>query len=167
MKVVALRLNVNAPVPPDITVELHPASDLRRVLPHAHVLLVALPLTTETRGLIGATELALLPRGAVLVNVGRGAIVDEEALYTALRDGALGAAGIDVWYTYPPNAEARAHTFPSKYPFQDLDNVVLSPHRGGMTVDSQQQGMATIAAMLNAAARGEPLPNRVDVAAGY
>ena len=167
MKVVAIRLNVNAPKPPDIRAELHPASNLRQVLPRANVLVVALPLTSETCGLIGAAELALLPRGAVLVNVGRGPIVDEEALYMALCDGTLGAAGIDVWYSYPPDDTARAHTFPSKYPFQDLDNVVLSPHRGGLTVESEHQGIAAIAAMLNAAARGEPMPNRMDVAAGY
>jgi phosphoglycerate dehydrogenase-like enzyme len=167
MKVVATRLNMGAPVPTDIAVELHPASDLRQLLPRAEVLMVALPLTPQTCGLIGAAELALLPRGAVLVNVGRGPIVDEGALYAALRDGTLGAAGIDVWYTYPADAEARTHTFPSQFPFQELDNVVLSPHRGGMTTDSARQGMAQIAAMLNAAARGEPMPNRVDVAAGY
>jgi phosphoglycerate dehydrogenase-like enzyme len=167
MKVVAIRQKLNAPLPLDISVELHPASDLRQVLPRANVLMVTLPLTPETRGLIGAAELALLPKGAVLVNVGRGPIVDEEALYKALRDKTLGAAGVDVWYTYPADAAARTHTFPSKYPFQELDNVVLSPHRGGWTVDSEQLGVATIASMLNAAARGEPLPNRVDVAAGY
>jgi len=167
MKLVAVRLNMNAPKPPDVHAELHPASDLRQVLPRANVLVVALPLTPKTRGLIGAAELALLPRGAVLVNVGRGPIVDEAALYTALRDGTLGAAGIDVWYSYPADDAARTHTFPSKYPFQDLDNVVLSPHRGGLTVEGEHQGMAAIAAMLNAAARGDRMPNRVDVAEGY
>ncbi len=167
MKVVAVRLNANAPHPRDIHAELHPASDLRQILPRSNVLVVALPLTSQTRGIIGAAELALLPRGAVLVNVGRGPIVDEEALYTALRDGTLGAAGIDVWYSYPADAAARTHTYPSKYPFQDLDNVVLSPHRGGLTAEGEHQGMAAIAVMLNAAARGEPMPNRVDVAEGY
>ena len=167
MKVVAVRLNPRVPLPPDIAAEIHPPSDLSQVLPRANVLMVALPLTPQTRGLIGAAELARLPKGAVLVNVGRGPIVDDEALYNALRDGTLGAAGIDVWYTYPADAAERLHTFPSKYPFQELDNVVLSPHRGGMTVDSETQGMAQIALMLNAAARGEPMPNRVDVGAGY
>jgi phosphoglycerate dehydrogenase-like enzyme len=167
MQVVAMRRNMDAPVPSALSVELHPVSKLRQLLPRADVLVVAVPLTPETRGLIGAPELALLPRGALLVNVGRGPIVEEQALYTALRDGTLGAAGLDVWYTYPADAEARTHTLPSAYPFQDLDNVVLSPHRGGLTADSEKQGMTQLAAMLNAAARGEIIPNRVDVTAGY
>ena len=167
MTVVATRVNVKAPVPPDLSVELHPAADLHSLLPRANVVVVALPLTPQTCDLIGAAELALLPRGAVLVNIGRGPIVNEAALYNALRDGTLRGAGIDVWYNYPANATERLHTFPSQYPFQELDNVVMSPHRGGMDEQSEQLGMTQIAAMLNAAARGEPMPNRVDVKSGY
>ncbi len=147
--------------------EVHPAADLPQLLPRAQVLVVALPLTPETRGLIGAAELALLPHGALLVNVGRGPVVDEAALYAALRSGALGGAGLDVWYHYPRDEASRTHTFPSAYPFHELDNVVLSPHRGGLTADSEARGLAQLAQMLNAALRGEPLPNQVNVHAGY
>jgi phosphoglycerate dehydrogenase-like enzyme len=163
----ALRRNVAAPSPTEIPVTLYALSDLARALPQAEAVVVALPLTPATHGLLGAAELALLPRGALLVNVGRGPIVDEQALYEALRIGALGTAGLDVWYTYPADDAARTHTFPSAYPFHELDNVVLSPHRGGLTQESAQRGMAQLASMLNAAARGEPMPNRVDVRAGY
>ena len=73
------------------------------------------------------------------MNVGRGPVVDEEALYRALADGRLGAAGLDVWYSYPATEAARSATFPSAYPFHELDNVVLSP-RGGLVIceDSSQ-----------------------------
>ena len=147
--------------------EIHPPEALHRLLPRANALLVCLPLTPATSGLIGADELALLPPGAVLVNVGRGPIVDESALYHALRDGVLYAAGLDVWYSYPPDEAARAHTPPSAYPFHELDNVVMSPHRAGGSTEKGVQRMTHLARMLNAAARGEPLPNRVDLEAGY
>ena len=141
--------------------------NLHHLLPRATVLLICLPHTPQTTGLIGTRELALLPPQAVLVNVGRGPIVDEAALYHALRDGRLYAAGLDVWYNYPPDAEARAHTAPSAYPFHELPNVVMSPHRAGSSMDTEALRVRDLAHLLNAAARGEPMPNRVDLDAGY
>jgi len=73
----------------------------------------------------------MMPRGSVLVNVARGPVVDEEALFQNLLSGHLGAAGIDVWYSYPDTEESRMATNPSRFPFWDLPNVVMSPHRGG------------------------------------
>ncbi len=142
-------------------------SELHGLLPRAGALLVCLPLTPETEGLIGPAELALLPPDAVLVNVGRGPVVDEAALFHALRDHRLYAAGIDVWYHYPPDEAGRAHTPPSRYPFHELDNVVLSPHRAGGSTETERLRIVHLAEMLNTAARGEPLPNRVDLQAGY
>jgi phosphoglycerate dehydrogenase-like enzyme len=165
MRVLATRRRPDAPV--DAAAELHPPADLPRLLPRADVLIVTLPLTPETKGLIGAAEFALLPRGALLVNVGRGAIVDEDALYQALCDGRLAAAGIDVWYAYPTDEASRSNTAPSKHAFHELDNVVMSPHRGGDAREIESLRMAHLADLLNAAARGEPLANRVDLSTGY
>ncbi len=79
------------------------------------------------------------------------------------------AAGIDVWYRYPSTAESRANTPPSRFPFHELDNVVMSPHRGGAyRLEELERGrMHELAITLNAIARGEPIPHRVDVRAGY
>jgi len=151
----------------DTGILLAPAEDLHTLLPRAAALLICLPHTPETTGLIGARELALLPPQAVLVNVGRGPIVDEAALYHALRDGRLCAAGLDVWYNYPQDAEARGHTAPSAYPFHELPNVVMSPHRAGGSTGTEALRVRHLARLLNAAARGEPVPNRVDLEAGY
>jgi phosphoglycerate dehydrogenase-like enzyme len=151
----------------DGKVVLHPVRDLRALLPRADALLICLPLTSETEGLIGAAELALLPERAVLVNVGRGPIVDEAALYAALESGRLHSAGLDVWYRYPDDEASREHTLPASQPFHELDSVVLSPHRGGDNRETEEQWPEALAALLNAAARGEPIPNRVDLAAGY
>ena len=168
MTVLATRRRAVA-VADDGVAEVHPAADLPSLLPRAQVLLITLPLTPETEGLIGPTELALLPPGAVLVNVGRGAILDEAGLYQALREGRLAAAGLDVWWRYPQDKAQRAHTPPSAYPFHELDNVVMSPHRAGMggVDDLERRRYAVLAAALNQAARGQPLPNRVDPTRGY
>jgi len=151
----------------ETAVSLYAPSALPDLLPQAHALIICLPFTAETDGLIGARELALLPAGAVLVNVGRGKIVDEGALYEALHDGRLHAAGLDVWYNYPADENGRAHTLPATYPFHELDNVVLSPHRGGQTLDSDRLRMSHLANLLNHAARGEEMPNRLDLSRGY
>lgn len=148
---------------------IYPPGALRDLLPEADVLVICLPGTDATTGMIGAAELARLPRGAILVNVGRAAVVDEGALYEALCSGHLFGAGLDVWYRYPPDAGSRTHTPPSAYPFHELDSVVLSPHRagGGANPAIERLRMAALADLLNRAARGEPLPHRVDLDAGY
>ena len=148
--------------------EIHPPAALHELLPRAQAVVVCLPLTAQTEGMLGAPELALLPEGALLVNIGRAAIVDEDALYEALASGRLGAAGLDVWYDYPPNEAARARTPPSRRPFAELDNVVLSPHRGGLCKETEALRAAALAELLLAAADGRaPLPGRVDLDAGY
>jgi phosphoglycerate dehydrogenase-like enzyme len=151
----------------DAGIKIHPIEALHRLLPGADVLLICLPDTPETRGLIGERELGLLPARAVLVNVGRGPIVDEAALYHALRNGSLYAAGLDVWYRYPSDPESRSHTRPSAYPFHNLDNVVMSPHRAGRATEAQALRVDELAIMLNMAGRGEEMPNKVDLEAGY
>jgi phosphoglycerate dehydrogenase-like enzyme len=148
-------------------VEIHPAGALSELLPRANVLIVCLPLTPETRGLIGTPELDRLPPRAILVNIGRGPIVQEEALYTALKNRSLGAAALDVWYNYPKDEAARSRTLPSAYPFQELDNVVMSPHRTGLVEEMEELRMADLAQLLNAVAEGREAPNRVDLRAGY
>ncbi|MBP7691126.1 MAG: hypothetical protein KA764_04385 [Anaerolineales bacterium] len=167
MRVLGVRRTAGRPPALDYPAEVHPVSALRAVLPQAQVLIITLPLTAETRDLIGAEELALLARPAFLVNVGRAAVIQEAALYNALRDGPLTAAGLDVWYAYPTDAASRAHTPPAQYPFHELENVVLSPHRIDLVREHHARLAEELAQTLNAAARGEPLPNRVDVAAGY
>jgi len=145
------------------------AAELPLLLPEAHALVICLPLTDETRGLIGESELALMSESAILVNVGRGPIVDESALFHALRDGTLHAAGLDVWYNYPVDEPGRSATRPSEHAFHELDNVVMSPHRAGAphTPETESLRMRALARLLNAAARGEPILNRVDLGLGY
>jgi len=167
MQVLATRRRATAPGALGDGIAVYPPASLHELLPRAQALIVCLPLTPETAGLIGARELALLPAEAILVNIGRGPIVDEAALYDALASRRLRAAGLDVWYRYPENEAARAGTMPAHLPFHELDNVVLSPHRAGDNVETESHRLAALAVLLNVAARGAPLPNRVDLERGY
>ena len=105
--------------------------DLDRALEQSELIFITLPLTKDTQGLFSAEILSGL-KGKFLVNVGRGGVVDEEGLYRALKDGILKGAAIDVWYVYPQKGKATA-TQPSRFPFHELANVVLSPHLAGFT----------------------------------
>jgi len=167
MKVIALRKSAEKTSQADETHKVHPITELHRFLPRANALVLALPLTDETEDLIGDKEIALLPDDAILVNVARGKIVDESALYHALKNGKLHSAGIDVWYQYPRNEEEQTHTPPARFPFHELDNVVMSPHRGGDALEIERLRMEHLAVLLNAMAQGNTQLNRVDVNAGY
>ena len=138
---------------------------LHEALAAADAVVVSLPATPDTEGLLGAAELARLKPTAALVNVGRGKVIDEEALYRALDAGRLLGAGIDVWYRYPKR-EPLERVFPSAYPFQELDNVVMSPHRGNDVRDWQRVAARDVLATLTALAAGEER-NRVDLESGY
>lgn len=94
-----------------------------RLLTRADVLSVHVPLTAETRGLIGHAELAALPRGAFVINTARGGVVDESALLLALKSGHIGGAGLDVFEREPPGDN----------PLLRLDSVIATPHIGGAT----------------------------------
>jgi len=111
-------------------------SDLDQVLTAADVLVIALPLINATRDLIGARELSLMKPAAILVNLGRAAIVDERALYEHLRSQPDFCAGIDTWWQEPgPGAK-----FTTRYPFFDLPNLLGSPHNSGVTDGALQVG---------------------------
>lgn len=147
-------------------VEIHPPDRLHDLLPRAHVLHITLPLTPETDGLLGSHELALLPDRAIIVNVGRGLIIDEAALFNELKSGRL-HAGLDVWYNYPREEQKRTHTPPSQFPFHELDNVVMTPHMAEHALETESAQIAELASMLNAAAENRPIPNRVYPERGY
>lgn len=110
--------------------------DLSTLLQQAEILTVHCPLSKETEGLIGQSELAMLPAGALLVSTARGGIVDEDALKKVLDTGKVAGAGLDVWDLEPP---------PPDHPLLAFDTVIASPHTAGVTVDSRAK-MARYAA---------------------
>jgi phosphoglycerate dehydrogenase-like enzyme len=121
----------------------------------ADYVVVCAPLTDQTRGLVDPRR---TKRGAVLINVGRGAVVDEAALLDALRSHHLKGAALDVFATEP---------LPPDHPLWTLDNVLISPHCADHTPDSHELAMRCFLDNLGRFERGEPLRNVVDKAAGY
>lgn len=104
--------------------------ELHKFLEKIDILIVAVPLTSKTKGLLGKKELELLGSKGLLVTVARGEVIEEESFYQALKNKTIAGAAIDVWYDYRPEADSSGRKFPTKYPFYELDNVILSPHRG-------------------------------------
>ena len=136
-----------------------PLGRLDEALARADFLVVAVPLVASTRGLIGAAQLRALPRGSRLINVARGPVVDEAALYAALEDGHLGGAALDVWSVYP--APGSCEAAPSPLPFHELPNVLLTPHVSGTTADTFRHRTEDIAANVLALLSGAPLRHEV------
>jgi len=139
--------------------EIYPLGELDRMLPRCDVVVIAAGLGAETRGLIDAGRLALMKPTALLINIGRALIADEKALYTALRDGRIGGAALDVWWRYPSPAEPNAR--PSNFPFHELPNVLMTPHCSSATDGARDRRLSGIASNLDRFARGESLINVV------
>ena len=136
----------------------YPPGELRQHLPGADVVVLTAPQTEETRDLIGAEELALMKRDAVLVNVSRGGLVDETALAAALRAGALRGAALDVFRGEPLGPES---------PLWDVPNLIITPHSAGFREDHWAAAADLFAENLRRFERAAPLLNIVDKYAGY
>jgi len=100
-----------------------------KFLKEIDILMVALPSTSLTRNLIGRKEFELLGCDGLLVNVGRGDVIIEKDFYNALKNKTILGSAMDVWFNYKPEADEERRRYPFRFPFQDLDNIVLSPHR--------------------------------------
>jgi phosphoglycerate dehydrogenase-like enzyme len=131
---------------------------LRLMLPECDVLVITAALTPQTRALIGRNELASLKRGALLINVARGAIVDEQALIEALQSRHLAGAGLDVFEDEP---------LPPDSPLWRLPNVILTPHVGGLSDRTRRRTFERFLENLRRFLAGEPLLGVVDKEAGY
>ena len=123
----------------------------------ADAIVVSLPLTENTEGLVDARAIASMRPDAVLMNVGRGAVIDEKALYDALAARRIGGAVIDTWYQYPTPTQTECA--PSQYDFSALDNVLMTPHMSGWTAGTVRRRQETLADNIERLSRDEPLIN--------
>lgn len=139
---------------PDGLIWLGTIADLDSLLLESDVLAICLPLNEATRGIIGADRLARLGPDAVVVNVGRGPLVDEDALYAALRDRTIAAAALDVWYRYP---DTSGRALPATQPFWELPNVLLTPHISGVTSSTFRKRVQDIADNIARQVTGRPI----------
>ena len=137
---------------------VHPPSAWRARLRETQLLVVALPLTDETLRIVGRAELATLPMGALVVNVGRAQTVDEEALFEALAEGRLGGVGVDVLAEEPPGPE---------HPAWSESGLLLTPHVARSPEEPPFRWEPLFVENLRRFAADEPLLNVVDVRAGY
>ena len=145
---------------PDYADEVHLTADLDQLLPLADVVAVSLPGTRETAGLLDRRRIALMKEGAVVLNVGRGSIIDTEVLCDALESGHLGGAGLDVTDPEP---------LPAGHRLWDIPNAVITPHISGFyhLPETLERIVRISAANLKAYTEGLPLKNLVDFSTGY
>jgi phosphoglycerate dehydrogenase-like enzyme len=141
--------------------------ELNQFLDEADILMVAVPQTEETVGMIGARELQALGSDGLVVNVARGEVIKEKDLYEALSLGSIAGAAIDVWYEYRPDADEQGRNYPFHYPFHELDNVVLSPHRGASPMDDLERWDEVIENVKRLAQGRTDYLNIVDLERGY
>ncbi|MBI2952994.1 MAG: hypothetical protein HYY30_01675 [Chloroflexi bacterium] len=137
--------------------------DMPHVLANSDFVLVALPKTVETTGLIGEQEFKQMKPGAFLIQVGRAETVDEKSLYLACKEGWIAGAAIDPWYRYPPPEPCH----PAHYPFHDLDNVIMTPHSASWTNEAFEEQMQFVAANLRRFRERQPLERQVDYDLAY
>ncbi|MFI5144384.1 MAG: 2-hydroxyacid dehydrogenase [Ignavibacteria bacterium] len=129
-KIVAFKKHIEPELPyADVITD-----NLINAVSRGNIIFVCLPLTKNTRNII-SKDILMKMNGKFLVNIGRGALVDEEGLYISLKDGILAGAGLDVWYNYPGRKNPEP-VLPSNYPIHELRNVVMSPHKSGLTRES-------------------------------
>ena len=144
-----------------------PAEGFDVVLPHlqyhelvlrSNMIVLALPLTPSTRWFFGEDEIEIIQKGSYLFNIGRGGLIDEKYVWKALKNKWLAGAGLDVFEDEP---------LPENSPWWELDNVVITPHIGGVTDTMSERLAALVAEQVRRMQAGEPLKNRVDPELGY
>ncbi len=158
MRVVAQRRSASpGQTDPDAD-ELLPPERLADLLAQADFVVISAPNTSETRHVINAERLGQMKRSAVLINIARGDLVDEEALIAALRTGTIAGAGFDVTAREP---------LPPDSPLWDMPNVILSPHISGLTLRYSDRLTTLLLENIARYRAGQPLINLVDITRGY
>ena len=138
--------------------------DLKKVIKESDFIVVAVPLTKKTSGLIGEKELKPM-KEKYLINISRGTVVNEEALFKSLKEHYLAGAAIDTWYQYP--SLKQKEVLPSKYDFQKLNNVVMSPHTAGYTDRALDENIKSVFDNIVKIYYGEEPENQIDAELEY
>lgn len=157
MRVIALRRQPGYGVIGHVD-RVYGKEDLGEFLGQCYVLVIAAPLTPETQGLLGAKQFAQLPKGAIVINVGRAKIIDTDALIAALQSGHLGGASLDVFPQEP---------LPAEHPLWTTPNVILTPHTSGFRKGHWDEVVQLFGDNLERFLKGEPLKFQISPALGY
>ncbi len=156
MRVIGVRRHSEQAVP---GVEaIYPPGQLREILPEVDVVVLTVPLTPETRHMIGEADLRAMKPSAILINIGRGGTIDESALIRALQEGWIAGAGLDVFETEP---------LPADSPLWGMENVIITPHYSGWNPNFDRRAFDIFLNNLKLYTEGQPLFNVVDKRLGY
>jgi phosphoglycerate dehydrogenase-like enzyme len=140
------------------------SKDINYVLENSDYVIVAVPLTDETKRMLNNYNLIKMKKSAYLINISRGEIVEEEALYNILKNNFIAGAAIDAWYNYP---EKNEKIYPyNDLPFNELDNIIMSPHRADLIYDKNTYLKDAIDNIIRFG-NGEELRNIIDLKKGY
>jgi phosphoglycerate dehydrogenase-like enzyme len=148
----------------DLVDESYGLDQLEAFFASSDFIIVSVPLTDDTRSIVDAKAFAAMRSDAVIFNVGRGATIDQQALYDALRHETIGGAVIDTWYAYPKAGELEAA--PGDFPFHELKNIVMTPHMSGWTNGTVARRQAVIADNILRRLRGDDCINVVRSSTG-
>jgi len=138
---------------------IYPLAELDRMLPECDTVAICTALGPETTGLITAARLALMKPTAFLINIARGQVIDEDAIYAALRDRKIGGAALDVWWQYPNQGDPTRRG--SRHPFHELPNTIVTPHNSGWTAGMVRRRWDEIADNIARFTRSDSLINIV------
>lgn len=158
LRVIAIRRSVMQRSPDLVADEVCPPDDLPYLLAASDVVVIATPLTPETRGIMGASQLRTMRPGSYLINIARGGVVDESALIDALSEGHLGGAGLDVFAEEP---------LPADSPLWDFPNVIVTPHVAASSERYMDRVEDLVCDNMRRYLDGKPLRNVVDMERGY
>ncbi|TFG27691.1 hypothetical protein EU528_12415 [Candidatus Thorarchaeota archaeon] len=150
----------------DLAEKLVMIDDVRPLVEKADFVILSLPHTPESEGLVDEKFISWMRPNSILVNVSRGPIIKEEALFNALRNNKIRGAGIDVWWRYPKKWRGKGSP-PTDMPFQDLDNLVASPHRAGYSENTEHEYFQFAGENILRYIRGETPFNVIDPMRGY
>lgn len=146
------------PEPNPLVEQVMPPEGLDTILAESDIVILAAPAIRETEALIAAPQLARMKRGALLVNIARGSLIDEPALVAALRDGTIGGAALDVFAKEP---------LPEDSPLWQVPNLLISPHISALSPRTMERTFGIVAENLRRFAAGQPVMNVVDKERGY
>ncbi|MBN2230810.1 MAG: hypothetical protein JW779_14570 [Candidatus Thorarchaeota archaeon] len=150
----------------DLVDNLVKISDAQPLVEESDFIILSLPLTPESEGLVDSTFLSWMKPTSIIVNISRGPIINERALYDALKEKRIYGAGLDVWWRYPSKWRGKGVP-PSDIPIQDLDNIVVSPHRAGYSENTEREYFRFAAENILRFIHGDKPLNIVDPKNGY
>ncbi len=142
-------------------------NELNNFLKIVDILIVAVPSTQANKHLLNEKNMSLLQKHCLLLNVGRGDVIEEKALFNVLKQEKITGAAIDVWYNYRPEADESDKKYPYNFPFHELENIVLSPHRAASPMNDLQRWNDVIFNINEALKPSPNFTNIIDFEMGY